>query len=829
MSRLGWIFLVLAVVLLFAVTRVAVAQPAVQTNPGVDIAAKAFSPTPGTAAAAAAVFDARASAAIAYNACDRDSDYIDYRFELSEGYFKHQEEDLPGILIAKVIYLRTNTDPCHGTMVRFRPRDQNGLYSTKYADLQAFEDADKSVRASTLTSCAIESNERQAKIVDNNTNRGTSDLVGNNSREAILVDVTVSRDCMIRQVNEAILAMKKTTVLGSSGLPCAERGPRTLLSKVAGEFDVVDRDLVRLLYLGGPSGRNGGVLKPETIDYMYAALLATRRGPSSDSNSVYSDCAEPQGDELGSPEDTADRYAWYNKLSESLGDFFDWLFKAWLQSTAVAAVLGSGGFAEVPFLILNQPLAPVGDVRIPETENHRLMIETSRFLTNAAIIERLQVEGYDSDYVDDLREDQNAVREWLLHRLQDIASNDFREYNARPYTRYSLNAVLNLYDFAAFYGDATLRRAATIVLDLSEAKFAATSNRGRRTAPFRRLSVNDGYHPDHSDTANLYNIVSGGDHEVARAMILSGQTQLLDGGPSAEALGQMVLAASSRYQLPPPVLATAVERRMFSQTVKHAGVEKVFQSSAFTISAGGVPTDPTATTLGIGRDEDRGVAMPTVIMPTLAGWSIVDLFRFDGVGAQNARIANTCVAEGFACGVAPKIPDLYAPCKKVLLTSTDTVFVSSAVCFPGLGPHFYLAARLVDCSGIICPTGQQWGLMEIVEASPPPAIDGHPGQDPAFDHFQLDRIAALNRANVDVFGNGSYVTSAGHRIDFRISGGFDADRTGSYIRTVDDVQPQWTTAGDAIDADGTGRATLKGLGGSVTIDFSDWTNPKRTP
>ena len=78
------------------------------------------------------------------------------------------------------------------------------------------------------------------------------------------------------------------------------------------------------------------------------------------------------------------------------------------------------------------------------------------------------------------------MRDWLIRRLQDIAANDFQEYNSRPYSRYSLNAVLNLCDFAKGAGDDDLALAARIVLDLSAAKFAATSNRGRRIVPFRR-------------------------------------------------------------------------------------------------------------------------------------------------------------------------------------------------------------------------------------------------------------------------------------------------------------------------------------------------------
>ena len=167
------------------------------------------------------------------------------------------------------------------------------------------------------------------------------------------------------------------------------------------------------------------------------------------------------------------------RLGSFLGDLFEWLAKTYVEYSLLSGV---GGLAVMPFLLISDAAdAPPLDLRIPESENHRLMIETSRYLTNADIIARLEAEGY--DHVDDVRHDQGEVHDWLLHRLQDIAARDFQEYNARPYTRYSLNAVLNLHDFAAVKGDKVLADAARIVLDLSEAKFAATSNRGRRIVP----------------------------------------------------------------------------------------------------------------------------------------------------------------------------------------------------------------------------------------------------------------------------------------------------------------------------------------------------------
>jgi hypothetical protein len=223
-------------------------------------------------------------------------------------------------------------------------------------------------------------------------------------------------------------------------------------------------------------------------------------------------------------------------------------------------------------------------------------------------------------------------------------------------------------------------------------------------------------------------------------------------------------------------------------------------------------------------------AMPTTIIPTVAAWRIADLFRFDGVGGQHERAPNTCVAEGFACGIQPNLSAAFENCTRgEVLPGEGLWFVSSAGCFPATpGPHFYLAARIVDCPDSFCVHGRQWGVMDVVEASPPPPIqDGEvlrAAPDPAFNQFQAERRAPLEALNPDANGDASYVTAAGRGIDFNL------DEAGPRIRAVDGAAPPaWTTAGDAIDADGAGRAVLKGSGGPVTIDFSDWSNPKRTP
>jgi hypothetical protein len=734
-----------------------------------------------TAAAAFTGFDERAKAVIAFNACSREADYASKWAEFAAGDFGGQGEPMTSILMAKAAYVRGIAGNCVGKL--------------------------NPAAANVVTDCV--------------------QVFGNPDPNA-LRDVVITPQCMVRQINEAVMAMKKTKVLGSSDLPCME----TLSEKSNGEFDVDVREFVRLLYIAGPVGRLPSLLAPATIDHMYAALLATQGPPSDESYSIVTGCGEPAGDQLGSPEDAADRHAWYNEVADAIGDAFEWLAALFFK-TAVFSVAGPASLVAAPFLVaagvdptdLIAPL-PFADVRIPETENHRLMIESSKYLVNADIIARLESEGYDR--VDDVRGDQAKVRAWLLQRLQDIAAHDFREYNGRPYSRYSLNAVLNLYDFAAVHGDTVMKTAAQIVLDLSAAKFAATSNRGRRVPPFRRRSENDGYGDDFepsTDAANLLTCFGPCDHEVFRAMVLSNQTQLLPGARVQDAaMRVLIYAATSSYRLPRPVLSNAVDRRPMTQTMRHAGVERVFQRPAFLITAGGVRTGATATVLGKSKGSDRGVAAPTTIIPTVIGLRLADAFRFDGVGIHDDRSANTCVADGFACGVQPVLSAAVGACQEGVIRGDDEIwFVSSPKCFPNQGFGFFFAARFVDCPDTFCRHGRRWGVMDIIETSEPTGE----AAAAAFERFKLERTSALQAVQPDASGHANYTTAGGLRIEFSLA---ELAVEGPTVISVNGTpSPPWATAGDAIDADGQGRATLKGPGGAIMIDFSDWTNPKITP
>lgn len=286
----------------------------------------------------------------------------------------------------------------------------------------------------------------------------------------------------------------------------------------------------------------------------------------------------------------------------------------------------------------------------------------------------------------------------------------------------------------------------------------------------------------------------------------------------------MVYAAVSSYRLPSAVQEAAVDRKgSFSQEIRHTSVEGYFATPSFTMTIGGLTAPAALNFYGNDRAVDRGVAMPTSIIPTLGGWILEDLFLFTGIGTQDARSSNTCGWKGFICGVSPQFSKVFAcafDSGETTSSGPDFSFFNSARC-PGLGPvkHFYLAAATRHCADSICGDGRDWGLMEAVDAPHAAAQN-----DLFFASFKQQRRAAMAASNVDGNGVGTYQSAAGDLIQYQIQPGL-----ASILAINGSPRPAFATKGQVLNSDGAGKVKISSPWSSsrVEIDFTDWNNPKR--
>jgi hypothetical protein len=302
----------------------------------------------------------------------------------------------------------------------------------------------------------------------------------------------------------------------------------------------------------------------------------------------------------------------------------------------------------------------------------------------------------------------------------------------------------------------------------------------------------------------------------------------------------LVYAAVSSYRLPNFILDLAINRPAYSQHIKHAGIESYYQSPSFTASVGGLQTGATAASHVMGvspcgvpllSQDNCGVAMPTVIIPNFEGNTVNDVFAFQGVGVGSARSENLCLYQGFICGINPNIGpgaaswDLPFFTPSCIITTgisspanvqiATLVFIDSRTCgHPASGPHFFLAAKIADCDGSFCDTGQKYGFMEAVEAAG------------SFETFMASRQAALFASNTDKNGTATYVNAGGRQIRFSLK------QSQPTILAVDGAAPSPSgTDGGVITSDGAGHVTLHSPSSpnQITIDFSNWQLPQWTP
>jgi hypothetical protein len=432
----------------------------------------------------------------------------------------------------------------------------------------------------------------------------------------------VTPSCMQRQINVVLSRIKVTGQAGSSDLPCHVFGGTT-----KGEWDVVVRDLTRVFYLNARNSERR-ILFDDVATYVQEKLLTLDGPPGLASYSLFQ-CGN-QEEHTGSAQDRADERSWLGDTVDSVADIWKWLA---LRLALLIALLAAGALlaavlgALSPALaaLVTTLLAVLGTMiafgRFPETENHRLNIETSRYLKNQQIIADLR-----NDDPSRFELDQIFVKQFLMSKFQDILKNDFQEYNARPYSRYSLLSIQNIAQFA---DDPELNDAARMVLTFTMAKAAVGSSGGLRLVPYRRHMEalrSKGF-------VSLLDNVSNGDHVIPMMQFFTGQTQQLPGnivpGPALE---PMIYYASGVIGPNPLVaddviLEAAIEKtRRYEQRIKSAGAEVYSGGDGWLVTAGGIQSGPANVFIApintgikkLFKDDDRGAAWPTTLMLTAA-------------------------------------------------------------------------------------------------------------------------------------------------------------------------------------------------------------------
>ena len=464
--------------------------------------------------------------------------------------------------------------------------------------------------------------------------------------------------------------------------------------------------------------------------------------------------------------------------------------------------------------------------RIPETENHMLMIESSRYLKNQILIEYYNSNGMVGDAAA-FEKHQADLKGWLLERMQDVMEEEFDEYNSRPYQRYSLIALMNLYDYAQD-PVMSLREASQMVLDRQLAKFAVSSSEGRRFAPFRRQmdrlgkrfdKPEDAANPPRENHGTHIADLTDSDFPASLAQLYFGHTeQLVERRLHIESAGNLIYPASSSYRPPAMLIDLGVAPGggleangtdgIWQHTFRHAGYERYARGRHFLVTAGGMETGfaNQLELLGVpvpfaGKAEDRGAAFPTTLM--------IDGARQESDGSRTPRDQlqallrilgtrndhgdfytfdeNLCVWKGFACGRDIRMPQSMWDCvaSGPQRNGAKWWFVDSGACAGYSSAHrvFVVVVASVEApapgsAGAGVSLGD--GFFEVVDAE-------DAGGD--FAAFQANRLAQ----NPDIsYARGVYRSARNESIgwDFAFTGietinGTEVDEPDDWKKGVD--------------------------------------------
>ena len=111
-----------------------------------------------------------------------------------------------------------------------------------------------------------------------------------------------------------------------------------------------------------------------------------------------------------------------------------------------------------------------------ETENHIFMSETCRYLKNQWLHEN----GDTSKHYDNKR---NGLEKWLLNHLEEKFRSGFFEFNAQPYSGYTLSPLLTLFTFAK---SDEIKKQCDKLLTRMVIEYSYSALDLRRYPPFRR-------------------------------------------------------------------------------------------------------------------------------------------------------------------------------------------------------------------------------------------------------------------------------------------------------------------------------------------------------
>ena len=272
---------------------------------------------------------------------------------------------------------------------------------------------------------------------------------------------------------------------------------------------------------------------------------------------------------------------------------------------------------------------------VPDTENHVLMTEGSRYLKNRWV----RLHGSKNPTYDNVA---NGLESWLLEHVNGLSKTGLYEFNSVPYEGYTITALLNLEAFAS----QQIRESARKLLDRLNWEYAVGSLGLRQFAPFRRQRR-------HAEDTAL-------DADYQTALMKSWLSLSPDSpaGMKVEAGGlhHALWACWSPYRLPDKTAQWVLKkpREYFIRLGHGPGSSPEIYSGGpgFLLTAGGAARGKNSLV----------VCRPTILMLNDGATQLSEVIHLAGPGESFDEWNNTGLWRNFAVAAGPvHIPDGWKP------------------------------------------------------------------------------------------------------------------------------------------------------------------------
>ncbi|EPR65456.1 hypothetical protein [Cyclobacterium qasimii] len=275
----------------------------------------------------------------------------------------------------------------------------------------------------------------------------------------------------------------------------------------------------------------------------------------------------------------------------------------------------------------------------PETENHILMTEGSRYLKNRWMaLHGSKARKYDNK--------SNEMESKIVDFLAEMKTNGLHEFNSMPYVGYTITALLNL----EAYGSDNVRKEAREVLDYMNFCFAIGSYNYKYLPPMRRRY----------DRANWHKLTTG-----YHAVFMKAWMSFLPGAKTNFDIGEgrvhALMGACMPYR-PADKITTLLFNKGDGYFVKmghgkNASPEIYAAGKNYLISAGGVNRGK----------RSQIVARPITLFMNDEAKELEETFHLSGPGTNFMEWNNTGVYKDFACAAGPvSIPKGQVPVFKTI-------------------------------------------------------------------------------------------------------------------------------------------------------------------